>query len=91
MPSESLKKPSKYLRLDIPINVSHQIVLEGLEAWFNLELISEIDFQWRNSHRLGNRLILVAIQNESILDGLNIWLEMGLIRDDQVRLIAKTR
>ncbi|NMF60837.1 hypothetical protein [Pseudanabaena yagii] len=83
--------PLKYLRLDIPIDVPHNIVLEGLEAWFNLELISEIDFQWRNSNRSVNRLKVVAIQNEAILDGLNLWLEMGLINDDQVRLIAKTR
>ncbi len=83
--------PLKYLRLDIPIDVPHNIVLEGLEAWFNLELISEIDFQWRNSNRSVNRLKIVAIQNDAILDGLNLWLEMGLINDDQVRLIARTR
>ncbi|MFM7888872.1 MAG: hypothetical protein ACKPCM_19750, partial [Pseudanabaena sp.] len=87
MPSE----PLKYLRLDIPIDVSHHIVLEGLEAWFNLELISEVDFQWRKSQRSVNRLKVIAIQNDAILDGLNLWLEMGLIKDAQVRLIAKTR
>ncbi|BBC25300.1 hypothetical protein [Pseudanabaena sp. ABRG5-3] len=83
--------PLKYLRLDIPIDVPHNIVLEGLEAWFNLELISEIDFQWRNTNRSVNRLKIVAIENDAILDGLNLWLEMGLIRDEQVRLIARTR
>ncbi|MBD2176429.1 hypothetical protein H6F42_05800 [Pseudanabaena sp. FACHB-1998] len=83
--------PLKYLRLDIPIDVSHNIILEGLDAWFDLELISEIDWQWRNTNRSVNRLKVVAIQTDDILDGLNLWLEMGLINDDQVRLIAKTR
>jgi hypothetical protein len=83
--------PLKYLRFDIPIDVPYNIVLEGLEAWFDLGLISEIDFQWRNTNRSVNRLRVVAIQNEAILDGLNLWLEMGLLSHEQVMLVGRTR
>lgn len=83
--------PLKYLRFDIPIDVPYNIVLEGLEAWFDLGLVSEIDFQWRNTNRSVNRLRVVAIQNEAILDGLNLWLEMGLLSHEQVMLVGRTR
>jgi hypothetical protein len=87
MPSD----PLKYLRLDIPINIPHNIILEGLDAWFKLGLISEIDWQWYGGKRSGNRLKVVAIQNDVILDGLNLWLEMGLLSHDQVRVVGRTR
>lgn len=80
----------QYLRLELEIKVPHNTVLEGLDDWFNLGLISEVDFRWRNNQRLSNQLKIVAIQNDRILDGLNLWLESGLITDEQVRLIART-
>jgi hypothetical protein len=84
-------EPVKYLRLDIEISIPYSDVLEGLDAWFELGLISEMDFRWRSTGRSANRLNIVAIENEKILQGLELWLELGLVSDQQVRLIGTTR
>ncbi len=88
-------EPVKYLRLDIEISIPYSDVLKGLDAWFELGLISEVDFRWRNSDlkstRSANRLTIVAIENERILEGLGLWLELGLVSDKQVRLIGRSR
>lgn len=36
--------PVQYLRLDLEISVPYSVVLEGLDAWFEWGLISEVDF-----------------------------------------------
>ncbi len=84
-------EPVQYLRLDLEVSVTYSDVLKGLDAWFELELISEVDFRWRNARRSANHLNIVARQNDAMLQGLNIWLELGLLNDAQVRLIGKTR
>ena len=84
-------EPVKYLRLDMEISIPYSDVLKGLDAWFELGLISEVDFRWRNTGRSANRLNIVAIENERILQGLELWLELGLVSDAQVRLIGATR
>ena len=84
-------EPKQYLRLDLEISVPSNVVLQGLNAWFEWELISEVDFRWRNSRVLDNRLTVVANQNEAMLQGLDLWLNLGLLSDKQVRLIGETR
>lgn len=84
-------EPVQYLRLDLEISVPYDVILEGLDAWFEWELISEIDFKWRNNRKSGNRLTIVAVQNEALLDGLALWLELGLIKEEAVKLIGSTR
>ena len=84
-------EPVKYLRLDMEISIPYSDVLKGLDAWFELGLISDVDFRWRNNGRSANRLNIVAIENERILQGLELWLELGLVSDEQVRLIGTTR
>jgi hypothetical protein len=84
-------EPVKYLRLDMEISIPYSDVLKGLDAWYALGLISEVDFRWRNTGRSANRLNIVAIENERILQGLDLWLELGLVSDKQVRLIGTTR
>jgi hypothetical protein len=84
-------EPVKYLRLDMEISIPYSDVLKGLDAWFELGLISEMDFRWRSTGRSGNRLNIVAIENERILEGLELWLELGLVSDQQVRLIGRSR
>jgi hypothetical protein len=81
----------RYQRLDLAIAVPYTIVLEAIAAWFALDLISELDLQWRNTRQDGNRLVLVARLNENILQGLDLWMRMGLLTDQQVRLICSTR
>ncbi|WP_434685761.1 hypothetical protein [Pseudanabaena minima] len=83
--------PQQYLRLDLEIAVPHSVVLDGLDAWFEWDLISEVDFKWRNNRRSANRLTVVAIQNDLILQGLDLWLELGLIKEKSVKLICETR
>gem|GEM_PF-400560 len=83
--------PQQYLRLDLEITVPYNIVLEGLDAWFEWDLISEVDFKWRNGRSAAKRLTVVAIQNEQILQGLDLWLELGLIKEKSVKLICETR
>jgi hypothetical protein len=87
MPVESLQ----YLRLDLQISVPYSVVLEGLDAWFEWELIYEMDFKWRNNRSSVNRLTVMAIQNDAILQGLDLWLELGLIKEKSVKLICETR
>ncbi len=87
MPAE----PVQYLRLDLEITAPYAVVLEGLEAWFNLELISEVDFKWRSKLKSNNRLTLVAIQNDQLLQGLGLWLDLGLIDQKSLNLICATR
>ncbi|MCY7333679.1 MAG: DUF2157 domain-containing protein, partial [Pseudanabaena sp. CAN_BIN31] len=84
-------EPVRYLRLDLEIKVPYTVVLEGLEAWFNLELISEVDFKWRNKQKSANRLTLVALQNDQLLHGLGLWLDLGLIDQKSLSLICATR
>lgn len=86
-----LAEPVQYLRLDLEIKVPYHIVLDGLDAWFEWELISEMDFRWRNKKLSANRLTVVARQNEAILQGLDLWLELGLITEESVKLICQTR
>ena len=87
MPAESIK----YLRIDLDISsVPYSVVLTGLEAWLDRELISDVDLRWRNARTASNRLMVVAIENELILQGLNLWLELGLIDQKQVKLICQT-
>lgn len=81
----------RYQRLDLAIAVPYTILLEAIAAWFALDLISELDLQWRNTRLDGNRLVLVARLNENILQGLDLWMRMGLLTDQQVRLICSTR
>ena len=88
---EPIPEPIQYLRLDLDISIPYHDVLAGLEAWFELELISEVDFRWRNAQRSQRRLMVVARQNEAILEGLDLWLDLGLINDAQVRQICRTR
>lgn len=83
--------PVQYLRLDLEISVPYSVVLEGLDAWFEWGLISEVDFKWRNGRSSANRLTIVAFQNDRILQGLNLLLELGLITQKSVKLIAETR
>ncbi|MEI6330114.1 MAG: hypothetical protein WCP16_12825 [Pseudanabaena sp. ELA645] len=90
-PKLTQPSPVKYLRLDMEISIPYSDVLKGLDAWYALGLISEVDFRWRNTGRSGNRLNIVAIENERILQGLELWLELGLVSDAQVRLIGTTR
>ncbi|MFZ4557437.1 MAG: hypothetical protein ACOYN8_13830, partial [Pseudanabaena sp.] len=90
-PKLTQPSPVKYLRLDMEISIPYSDVLKGLDAWYALGLISEVDFRWRNTGRSGNRLNIVAIENEKILQGLELWLELGLVSDQQVRLIGTTR
>jgi len=90
-PQSVKPEPVKYLRLDMEISVPYSDVLKGLDAWFELGLISDVDFRWRNTGRSANRLNIVAIENERILQGLELWLELGLVSDEQVRLIGTTR
>ncbi|MEE3717524.1 hypothetical protein V2H45_12240 [Tumidithrix elongata RA019] len=87
MNSESLT----YLRLDFEIAVPYAVVLKGIEAWFEWDLISELDLRWRNTRLQGNRLIVVAKLNDNILLGLDLWLQMGLLTDEYVRLLGRTR
>ena len=84
-------EPVQYLRLELEIKVPYTVVLEGLEAWFGLELISEVDFRWRSKFKSANRLTLVAIQNDQLLQGLELWLELGLIDQKSLSLICATR
>jgi hypothetical protein len=86
-----LAEPVQYLRLDLEIKVPYHIVLDGLDAWFEWELISEMDFRWRNKKLSANRLTVVARQNDAILQGLDLWLELGLITEESVKLICQTR
>ena len=81
----------QYLRLDLEISVPYSVVLEGLDAWFEWELISEVDFKWRNGRSSASRLTIVAFQNDRILQGLDLWLELGLITQRSVKLIGETR
>jgi len=81
----------QYLRLELEISVPYNVVFEGLDAWFEWELISEVDFRWRNQQAASKRLIVVAIQNDVILQGLDLWLELGLLNDDQVRILCRNR
>ena len=90
-PKLTQPEPVKYLRLDMEISIPYSDVLEGLDAWFELGLISEMDFRWRSTGRSANRLTIVAIENERILEGLELWLELGLVSDQQVRLIGRSR
>ena len=61
MPAESIK----YLRIDLDISsVPYSVVLTGLEAWLDRELISDVDLRWRNARTASNRLMVVAIENE---------------------------
>ncbi|WP_201321956.1 hypothetical protein [Pseudanabaena sp. lw0831] len=83
--------PVQYLRLDLEISVPYSVVLEGLDAWFEWGLISEIDFKWRNNRSSANRLTIVAFQNDQILQGLDLFLELGLITQKSVKLIGETR
>jgi len=83
--------PQQYLRLDLEINVPYSVVLDGLDAWFEWDLISEVDFKWRNNRSSANRLTVVAIQKDLILQGLDLWLELGLIKEKSVKLICETR
>ncbi len=83
--------PVQYLRLDLEISVPYSVVLEGLDAWFEWGLISEVDFKWRNGRSSANRLTIVAFQNDQILQGLDLLLELGLITDKSVKLIGETR
>ena len=53
-------EPVQYLRLELEIKVPYTVVLEGLEAWFGLELISEVDFRWRSKCQSVSRLELAA-------------------------------
>ena len=66
-PKLTQPEPVKYLRLDMEISIPYSDVLEGLDAWFELGLISEMDFRWRSTGRSANRLTIVAIENERIL------------------------
>lgn len=84
-------EPVQYLRLDLEVSVPYSDVLKGLDAWFELELISEVNFRWRNSQRSFNHLTIVARQNDAILQGLNLWIELGLLDHEQVRTIGRTR
>jgi len=84
-------EPKQYLRLDLEISVPSNVVFQGLNAWFEWELISEVDFRWRNRRVLDNRLTVVANQNEAMLQGLDLWLNLGLLSDKQVRLIGENR
>ncbi len=78
------------LRIELKAFTSYEDVLDGLDAWFEQGLISEIDLRWRED--LANRkLTVIARYNERLLAGLNYWLEIGLIDDQQVLLIARTR
>ena len=83
--------PVQYLRLDLEISVPYSVVLDGLDAWFEWGLISEVDFKWRNGRSSANRLTIVAFQNDQILQGLDLLLELGLITQKSVKLIAETR
>jgi hypothetical protein len=83
--------PVQYLRLDLEISVPYSVVLEGLDAWFEWGLISEVDFKWRNGRSTANRLTIVAFQNDQILEGLDLLLELGLITQRSVKLIGETR
>ena len=83
--------PVQYLRLELEISVPYNVVLEGLDAWFEWELISEVDFRWRNQQAASKRLIVVAIQKDEILQGLALWLELGLLSDEQVRVLCRNR
>jgi hypothetical protein len=83
--------PVQYLRLDLEISVPYSVVLEGLDAWFEWGLISEVDFKWRNGRSSANRLTIVAFQNDQILQGLDLLLELGLITQKSVKLIGETR
>ncbi len=87
MPTE----PVQYLRLELEISVPYDVILDALDAWFEWDLISEVDFKWRNSRSSANRLTVVAIQNDLILQGLDFWLELGLIKEKSVKLICETR
>ena len=85
-------EPVQYLRLDLEISVPYSVVLEGLDAWFEWGLISEVDFKWRNGRSsASSRLTIVAFQNDRILQGLDLWLELGLITQRSVKLIGETR
>ena len=90
-PKLTQPEPVKYLRLDMEISIPYSDVLKGLDAWYALGLISEVDFRWRSTGRSANRLTIVAIENERILEGLKLWLELGLVSDQQVRLIGTSR
>lgn len=83
--------PVQYLRLDLEISVPYSVVLDGLDAWFEWGLISEVDFKWRNGRSSANRLTIVAFQNDQILQGLDLLLELGLITQKSVKLIGETR
>jgi uncharacterized membrane protein YeaQ/YmgE (transglycosylase-associated protein family) len=83
--------PVQCLRLDLEISVPYSVVLDGLDAWFEWGLISEVDFKWRNGRSSANRLTIVAFQNDQILQGLDLLLELGLITQKSVKLIAETR
>ena len=65
-------EPVQYLRLDLEISVPYSVVLEGLNAWFKWELISEVDFKWRD-----NRSSRVCLINRLIAQDIH-----GLIIDD---------
>ncbi|CAN1211204.1 hypothetical protein TUMEXPCC7403_13465 [Tumidithrix helvetica PCC 7403] len=80
-----------YLRLDFEIVVPYDVALKGVEAWFEWDLISELDLRWRNTRQQGNRLIVIAKLNDNILQGLDLWLQMGLLTDEYVRLLCSTR
>jgi len=78
--------PVQCLRLDLEISVPYSVVLDGLDAWFEWGLISEVDFKWRNGRSSANRLTIVAFQNDQILQGLDLLLELGLITQKSIIL-----
>jgi hypothetical protein len=84
-------EPLTYLRLNLEIAVPHTLMLEGIEAWFAWDLISELDLHWRDNLKYQNRLVIVAKVNDNILLGLDLWLRMGLITDEYTRLLGRNR
>jgi hypothetical protein len=79
---------SEYFQLPLKLHLPHRTILQGLDIWLSLELISELN--WFNPYKgeLDCEIELTIHKNDSLLAGLTAWLELGLIEEQQLRQIC---
>jgi len=85
-------RTSEYFQIRLKLPIPHAIVLQGLDRWFSLGLISELT--WRSlPQEVPDRQIYITVikdkdKNDALFRGLTDWLELGLVDDEQVQNIC---
>jgi len=82
---------SKYFQITLRLPLPHAIVLQGLDRWFSLGLISNLSWRSFPQEQPDREIILTIYKDKNIelFAGITDWLELGLLNDKQVRNICK--